>query len=132
MVFHRILDFKMGWISILALFLFIYVMDRIFNRTINYHMKKVIVPLVILFSLSFSQKAFTQSKKSSQMSGETSPMQVGSVFVNAGIGIGADYKGDNYGTGFWFKIAAEFGLWDAGPGVITLGPEIGWLIFSYQ
>jgi hypothetical protein len=88
-------------------------------------MKKVVVPFVILISLSFSQHAFSQNKSSSQMSGETSPMQVGSVFVNAGIGIGADYKGESYGTAFGFKIAAEFGLWQAGPGVITLGPEIG-------
>jgi hypothetical protein len=89
-------------------------------------MKKVVVPLVILVSLSFSQMAFSQSKKSSQVSGETSPMQVGSVFVNAGIGVGANYYGSyDYGTAFGFKVAAEFGLWQAGPGVITLGPEIG-------
>ena len=88
-------------------------------------MKKVVVPFVIMIGLSFSQQAFSQSKKSSQVSGETTPMQVGSVFLNIGIGVGADYKGDNYGTGFGFKIAAEFGLWQAGPGVITLGPELG-------
>ena len=52
-------------------------------------------------------------------------MQVGSVFVNMGIGFGADYKGESYGTPFGFKVAAEFGLWEAGPGVITLGPELG-------
>ncbi len=58
------------------------------------------------------------------MSGRTSPMQIGSVFLNLGIGVGADYK-NSYGTGFGFKASAEFGLWQAGPGVITLGPEIG-------
>jgi hypothetical protein len=86
-------------------------------------MKKVVVPFVFLIGLSFSQKVFSQNKGSS---GGSSPMQVGSVFVNAGIGVGANYYGAyNYGTAFGFKIAAEFGLWQAGPGVITLGPEIG-------
>ncbi len=53
------------------------------------------------------------------------PMQIGSIFLNLGVGVGADYKGEGYGTGVGFKASAEFGLWQAGPGVITLGPEIG-------
>jgi hypothetical protein len=85
-------------------------------------MKKVVAPLVFLIGLSFSQRVLSQNKAGS---GNTSPMQVGSVLINAGIGIGADYKGENYGTAFGFKVAAEFGLWDAGPGVISLGPELG-------
>jgi hypothetical protein len=85
-------------------------------------MKKVVVPFIIFISLSFSQKAFSQSKGGS---GSSSPMQVGSVLLNVGIGIGADYKGESYGTAFGFKVAAEFGLWEAGPGVISLGPELG-------
>jgi hypothetical protein len=52
-------------------------------------------------------------------------MSIGSVLINLGVGVGANYKGDNYGTGFGIKGSAEWGLWDAGPGVITLGPEIG-------
>lgn len=88
-------------------------------------MKKVSVPLVVLFGLLFTQNAFSQSKTGSGAKGETTPMQIGSTFVNMGIGVGADYKSRNYGTAFGFKIAAEFGLWQAGPGVITLGPEIG-------
>src|ERR1700759_4792066 len=84
-------------------------------------MKKVVVPFVFLIGLSFSQNAFSQSKGGSS----GAPMEVGSVLLNAGIGIGADYKGESYGTPFGFKVAAEFGLWDAGPGVISLGPELG-------
>ncbi|HZZ76063.1 MAG TPA: hypothetical protein VFE04_09060, partial [Puia sp.] len=84
-------------------------------------MKKVIVPFVFLIGLSFSQKSFSQSKGGSG----SSPMQVGSVLLNVGIGVGANYKGESYGTPFGFKVAAEFGLWDAGPGVISLGPEVG-------
>jgi hypothetical protein len=87
-------------------------------------MKKLIVPFVFVCSFLFMQGAFSQVKKSPMSGGEGSPMEVGSVFVNAGFGVGADYK-YSYGTGFGFKFSAEFGLWQAGPGVITLGPEIG-------
>jgi len=86
-------------------------------------MKKVFVPFAILIGLSFSQKVFSQSKSSS---GGSAPMEVGSVLFNAGIGVGANYYGTyDYGTAFGFKLAADFGLWQAGPGVISLGPEIG-------
>jgi hypothetical protein len=85
-------------------------------------MKKVVVPFVFLIGLSFSQKVFSQNKSGSS----AAPMEVGSVLVNAGIGVGANYYGTyDYGTAFGFKIAADFGLWQAGPGVISLGPEIG-------
>jgi hypothetical protein len=85
-------------------------------------MKKVSILAMTLLSIGFMQNAFSQSGHGK---GEVTPMQVGSVFLNLGIGVGADYKGDNAGTAFGFKAAAEFGLWEAGPGVITLGPEIG-------
>jgi hypothetical protein len=87
-------------------------------------MKKVNILGIALFGILISQNAYSQSKGHSG-TGETTPMQVGSTFINMGIGVGADYKSRNYGTPFGFKIAAEFGLWEAGPGVITLGPELG-------
>jgi hypothetical protein len=88
-------------------------------------MKKVSVILVALISFCFSQSAFSQSSKSGQMHGTTTPMQIGSLFVNAGVGFGAGYKNPTYSTPWGFKIAAEYGVWQAGPGVITLGPEFG-------
>jgi hypothetical protein len=90
-------------------------------------MKKIALSLVALIGILFSQSAFSQSQHSmsTSASGNVNPMQVGSAFLNAGFGVGADYRGDNYGTAFGFKIAAEFGLWQAGPGVITLGGELG-------
>ena len=87
-------------------------------------MKKVIVPLVFLVSILFTQKTYSQSSHNTG-SGVVTPMEVGSIFLNLGVGVGADYKGESYGTPFGFKASAEYGLWDAGPGVITLGPEIG-------
>ena len=58
-------------------------------------------------------------------SGQATQVKVGSVLVNAGLGIGGNYRGDSYGTAFGTKVSAEWGLWQAGPGVITLGPEVG-------
>src|SRR5258708_7271499 len=57
--------------------------------------------------------------------GPTTPVQVGSVILNAGIGIGSSYEGDYYNSPFGLKAAIEWGLWQAGPGVITLGGEAG-------
>lgn len=88
-------------------------------------MKKVIVPLAFLVSVFFTQSAFSQTTHSSGTNGVVTPMEVGSIFLNLGLGIGADYKGESYGTPFGFKASAEYGLWQAGPGVVTLGPEIG-------
>ncbi len=47
-------------------------------------MKKVVVLLVFLIVLSFSQNAFSQNKSGS---GGSAPMEVGSVLANAGIGV---------------------------------------------
>src|SRR5437763_14094252 len=86
-------------------------------------MKKVFVPFVFLIGLSFSQRAFSQSKSGS---GGPAPMEVGSVLLNVGIGVGANYYGTyNYGTAFGLKAADDCGLWQAGPGVTSQGPEIG-------
>jgi hypothetical protein len=114
---------KMGWISILALFLFIDYSTLIL-RTINYYnMKKISVIVLGVISIFFSQDVFSQSHSSSH--GTTNPMQIGDLFVNVGIGFGAGYKNPTYNTPWGFKVAAEYGMWQAGPGVITIGPEIG-------
>jgi hypothetical protein len=86
-------------------------------------MKKVSFGLILMIGFCFHQSAFSQSKNVA--SGPTTPMQVGSLFVNVGFGIGAGYKNPTYSTPWGFKVAAEYGVWQAGPGVITLGPEVG-------
>ena len=54
-----------------------------------------------------------------------SPVQKGSVTFNAGVGIGNEYNSNYYSNALGTKAAIEFGLWQAGPGVITLGAEAG-------
>lgn len=57
--------------------------------------------------------------------GPTTPVKLGSMILNLGIGAGSGYEGDYYNSGLGFKGAIEWGLWEAGPGVITLGGEAG-------
>lgn len=53
------------------------------------------------------------------------PVKVGSVIVNGGIGAGTDYESDYYNSRFGLKAAIEWGLLPVGPSVITLGGEVG-------
>lgn len=57
--------------------------------------------------------------------GPTTPVKLGSVIANVGIGVGSPYEGDYYNSAFGIKGAIEWGLWQAGPGVVTLGGEAG-------
>jgi hypothetical protein len=86
--------------------------------------KKVKLRFVILIVpvLVGSFGSYAQSRNGS---GATDPVRIGTVILNAGVGFGSDYKGDYYSSAFGTKIDAEWGLWQGGPGVITLGGEIG-------
>jgi hypothetical protein len=53
------------------------------------------------------------------------PVKKGSVMFSAGVGIGNEYSSDYYNSAFGTKAVIEAGLWNAGPGVITLGGEVG-------
>jgi len=83
--------------------------------------------ILIVLGISASSMTFAQSHRSGSHGGNgpVTPVQLGDVIVNLGVGVGADYKGDDYNTGFGTKIAVEKALWQAGPGVITLGGEVG-------
>lgn len=59
------------------------------------------------------------------LQGPYTPVKVGSVIVNGGIGAGSDYENDYYNSRFGFKAAIEWGILRFGPGVITLGGEVG-------
>lgn len=61
----------------------------------------------------------------SKAQGPMEPMQKGSVTFNAGVGIGNEYNSNYYNSAFGTKAAIEAGLWQAGPGVITLGGQVG-------
>ena len=47
----------------------------------------------------------------------------GTVTANLGVGVGTNYNHSRSALGT--KAALEFGIWQAGPGVISLGAEVG-------
>jgi hypothetical protein len=83
---------------------------------------KFVQALVIVLCISISTRTFAQHGRPN---GPTTPVSLGSLTFNAGIGAGAYYDGDYYNSPFGIKAAIERGMWEAGPGVVTLGGEIG-------
>ena len=83
---------------------------------------KFITCLLLAISLGFINRSYAQSRGGN---GPVTPIRVGTVTLNLGIGVGHQYKGDYYNSPFGTKVAMEVGLWQAGPGVITLGGEVG-------
>lgn len=74
----------------------------------------------------FSTTGNGQSRKRAAAgSSHADPMHVGSTTLSLGMGVGSEYRGDYYNAPFGIKAVAEWGLWHAGPGVITLGAEAG-------
>ena len=90
-------------------------------------MKKVcLLGLLAIGALTISNVA--RAQKSSNI------MEVGTTTVNIGVGVGRSSYGSygvygsgyyGYGTGFGTKAAVERGMWELGPGVLTLGAEVG-------
>ena len=65
--------------------------------------------------------------------GPVDPMKKGTWTLNVGFGPGTNWHG-SYGSGFIPAgvVSFETGLWDPGPGVITLGGEFGGKFFTYK
>ena len=86
----------------------------------------------ILFGACFVLFFLSGMQVSAQKSGPRDPMNEGSWLVNFGIGPGIHYY-SGYSTGFGpgFQASVERGMWQLGPGVLTLGGEIGISYFSY-
>lgn len=74
----------------------------------------LIVPVMALFIAS---TAVAQAP--------TEPVGKGSVTFSAGIGVGNEYNSNYYNSAVGTKAVIEAGLWNAGPGTITLGGEVG-------
>ncbi|MEO6541634.1 MAG: hypothetical protein ABIN74_11600, partial [Ferruginibacter sp.] len=78
-------------------------------------MKKQNIILAILCSLGIISAA-TSSAQS---------FEKGTVTFSAGVGIGAEYNSNYYNSAFGTKAVLEAGMWQAGPGVVSLGVEVG-------
>lgn len=77
---------------------------------------------VILFGLGIvlSGISFSQTVR-----GDISPFKKGAVTFSAGVGVGKEYNSNYYNAAFGTKAVVEAGIWQAGPGVISLGAQVG-------
>src|ERR1039457_6275335 len=91
-------------------------------------MKKLTYIFVFIILSGFVNVNFTFAQK-----GPTDPMSVDSWTVNFGIGPGIHYY-TTYAAGFGpgLEFSFEKGMWQLGPGVLTLGAEMGFSYFSYS
>jgi hypothetical protein len=64
--------------------------------------------------------------------GPLDPMRVGRYFISGGVGPGTPFFGNGSGFGPALKGTFEAGMWDVGPGVITLGGEATFSFFSHH
>ena len=82
-------------------------------------MKKQHVISPLLFGIALCMATISNAQ------GPVSPVKKGSVTFMAGVGIGNEYNSNYYNSALGTKAAIEVGLWQAGPGVITLGAQAG-------
>lgn len=85
-------------------------------------MKKQNLNTAILTGLFIGWAAFS-SAQSNNLSDPA--FEKGSVTFSAGLGIGNEYSSNYYSAAFGVKTVVEKGFWQAGPGVISLGGELG-------
>jgi hypothetical protein len=86
--------------------------------------KTLITGLCISICLMTGIPAFTQRVA------PTNPMSQGSWILGVGIGPGIPVFGNGYGFGPGFKVYFENGTWQLGPGVLSLGGDVGFSFFS--
>lgn len=87
------------------------------------NIKKLVTAIAIIgFFLSC---AAIQGKS---QSGPVNPMKEDAWIFNAGFGAGTPFFGNGNGFGPAVKFSFEKGMWEVGPGTITLGAEV---TFSY-
>jgi hypothetical protein len=86
---------------------------------------KRISTIISLFSLFFFSTLQVQAQQPFE------PMEEGAWMVNAGIGLGKidGVSGFNLPAGFAFRASIQKGMWEVGPGTVSLGGEAG-MVFN--
>jgi len=85
--------------------------------------KKLIIISLLIFTLS-------QTTCTTYAKGQLDPVKLGTWVINVGIGPGTHTFGNGAGFGPALKGSFETGMFDLGPGVITLGGEAAFSFFS--
>jgi hypothetical protein len=88
----------------------------------NKNIKLILTAIIIAFAVSQDIHA----------GGPLDPVRLNSLVLNIGVGPGTPYFGNGAGFGPAFKGSFEKGMWDVGPGVITLGGEATFSFFSHH
>ncbi|MEO6489680.1 MAG: hypothetical protein ABIO04_07040 [Ferruginibacter sp.] len=83
--------------------------------------RKNFIPAILFCCLSMTASFSLMAQKSLRSSDNI--FTKGSVTANLGVGVGNNYNDSK--SAFGTKAALEFGVWPAGPGVISVGLEIG-------
>jgi hypothetical protein len=90
------------------------------------YMKKIVKITLLLICIAVASPDNVLGK------GPLDPVRLGTWVINAGIGPGAHYFGNGVGFGPALKASFEAGMWDLGPGVVTLGGETAFSFFSHH
>jgi hypothetical protein len=95
---------------------------------------KLMLGLVTLGAITLISSQARAQKGHGHAGGDGNTFEVGSMTVNIGAGLGRSSYGNygyygagyyGYGTGIGVKAAIERGMWQLGPGVLSLGLEAG-------
>lgn len=95
---------------------------------------KLLVGIVTLGSIVLMGNQAQAQRGHGRAGGDGNTFEVGSMTVNIGAGVGRSSFGNygyygagyyGYGTGIGVKAAIERGMWQLGPGVLSLGLEAG-------
>ena len=87
---------------------------------------------LVLKVMLISMGLMTVVQVYSQKSAPENPMDQGSWIISVDAGPGTHMFGNGYGFGPGFKIFFENGTWQFGPGVLSMGGEVGFSFFSYH
>lgn len=82
-------------------------------------MKRNMMALGLFLTILGSSLTSTAQKSSNQT------FEKGSITASVGVGLAADYKYRYASDGFGTKAVLEFGAFNAGPGVLSLGVQVG-------
>jgi hypothetical protein len=86
--------------------------------------KSLIAGISIVFCLAAVSPSFAQRY------GNSNPMTQGSWILGVGMGPATHFFGNGYGFGPGLKVFFENGTWQLGPGILSLGGDVGFSYFS--
>ena len=83
--------------------------------------KNSIPAILLVLIIAVTLNASAQTRKEL-----VTPFRKGTLTANLGVGFGTNYNGDyQSSSAFGSKATLEYGIWKAGPGIISLGVESG-------